>query len=241
MLRCSDVSPPISPMRKDELAAFRSKRDALAAENVRVLSELQASTEAMKTEREYVLVPKEATHVARVARSGKAMFVHYSRQPFRGPVKDSFQIGGRADRGDKPNGLWFSVEGRDDGWRQWCEAENFNVDALAHQTEIVFRDDAKLLCLSSAGTIDIFTHEYGTIPPYAVSDLYQKGDAIDWPRVAEEYEGIIISPYCWRARLDTRWYYGWDCASGVVWCARAVAELRPIATLTSAREATRKE
>ncbi len=23
------------------------------------------------------------------------------------------------------------------------------------------------------------------------------------------------------------WYYGWDCASGVIWDAEAVAELRP--------------
>lgn len=33
---------------------------------------------------------------------------------------------------------------------------------------------------------------------------------IDWPQVAQHYDGIIIAPYCWEMRLDREagWYYG---------------------------------
>jgi hypothetical protein len=42
---------------------------------------------------------------------------------------------------------------------------------------------------------------------------------IDWKKVKKHYKGIIISPYQWKLRLDTRvfWYYGWDCSSGCIW------------------------
>ena len=55
---------------------------------------------------------------------------------------------------------------------------------------------------------------------------------IDWPKVAERYDGIIIAPYQWSRRLDgPMWYYGWDCASGCVWRARAVLELKSMEEL----------
>jgi hypothetical protein len=46
---------------------------------------------------------------------------------------------------------------------------------------------------------------------------------IDWPRVAERFDGVIIAPYQWKHRLELMWYYGWDCASGCIWNARAVS------------------
>ena len=46
-----------------------------------------------------------------------------------------------------------------------------------------------------------------------------------------DYQGIIIAPYLWTRRHheSTGWYYSWDCASGVIWDARAIAELKPLA------------
>lgn len=42
---------------------------------------------------------------------------------------------------------------------------------------------------------------------------------IDWVKVKPLYDGIIITPYQWRCRLDPDifWYYSWDCASGCIW------------------------
>lgn len=48
--------------------------------------------------------------------------------------------------------------------------------------------------------------------------------------IGARYDGIVITPYVWSMRLDRSafWYYGWDCASGCIWNASAVAELVPL-------------
>ena len=38
-------------------------------------------------------------------------------------------------------------------------------------------------------------------------------DALDWSRVMRRFDGLIIAPYIWPCRMDTLWYYGWDCSS----------------------------
>ncbi len=42
---------------------------------------------------------------------------------------------------------------------------------------------------------------------------------LEWDKVKDKYQGIIIAPYQWECRLalETCWYYGWDCASGCIW------------------------
>ncbi len=49
-------------------------------------------------------------------------------------------------------------------------------------------------------------------------------------QVAKLYQGIIIAPYCYSIRLDNDcfWYYPWDCASGCIWDATAIAALVPV-------------
>jgi hypothetical protein len=53
---------------------------------------------------------------------------------------------------------------------------------------------------------------------------------IEWRKVAERFDGIIIAPYIWQRRLDleSSWYYSWDCASGCIWNASAVREIVPM-------------
>lgn len=142
-------------------------------------------------------------------------------------------------RNFKPWGLWVSVKGKDD-WPWWCEAENFRLDQLAIRTIVHLAKDANIKLITSGPEIEAFTAEYG----YDV--LEGKGGnyplrgkiehiQIDWQRVAKEYDGIIIAPYLWSHRLAWRqedgenvhrvsnWYYGWDCASGCIWNAKAIA------------------
>lgn len=131
----------------------------------------------------------------------------------------------------KPHGLWFSVEGEDDGWKWWCEAEGFFTENLAHQTELIFKPDAKLLRISTKDELDAFTKEWLVDISTVVPGLSQRyGYIINWPELAKRYSGIIIAPYIWEARLQpsTFWYYPWDCASGCVWDADAVQELRQL-------------
>lgn len=122
----------------------------------------------------------------------------------------------------KPQGLWVSVKGKND-WRQWCESEDFNVDRLAVETLVALSPDANILHISGPFHIDAFTQEYGT----------GNGYEIDWQSVADKYDGIIIAPYCWERRMSehTPWYYTWDCASGCIWNARAIASLQPMEVL----------
>lgn len=117
----------------------------------------------------------------------------------------------------KPRGFWVSVRGTDD-WYEWCTAENFGIGAIRHT--VTLTPCARILHLNRPVDLDCFHSEY--------SQEFSSGprnQLINWQRVSEEYQGILISPYQWSRRFDTavsHWYYGWDCASGCIWDASAV-------------------
>ena len=150
----------------------------------------------------------------------KVRFIHYSNAPvsLASLVSKSQDISVRAL---KPNGFWFSVDGEGDGWADWCRAEEWGLHRLVAATEVEIGPDARILTLSSAYEIDSFTKEFRG---------GRRHDGIDWPVVAERWQGIIIAPYIWARRMSrhTFWYYGWDCASGCVWDVSSIAALRPI-------------
>ena len=150
----------------------------------------------------------------------KARLLHYSRYPLQ-CVRSRQQ----RDESIKPFGLWVSVEG-DQDWRQWCEEEAFELDALAVEHEVTLKPDANILTLSDSLDVREFGERYMTGRNRYCSYL-------DWSRVANEYSGIIIAPYQWSCRLDqeTFWYYGWDCASGCIWDASAIQRFHMVATL----------
>ena len=148
--------------------------------------------------------------------------IHFSAEPL-GPIESRGQ--NRQATG-KPTGLWVSVEGDEDGWRDWCLSEDFSLDRLAITSRIELADDAQILRVDSAAGID----ELGRL--FGVESEYWTGprpyfDRIDWARVAELYQGIVIAPYIWSRRLNggAFWYYGWDCASGCIWDASAIARI----------------
>jgi len=150
-----------------------------------------------------------------------ARLLHYSAQSIVG--KQIYTRTAECAVEIKPHGLWVSVEGPDD-WKSWCEAEAWGLDHLRAVAEIVVRPDAAILRLSCPAEIDRFHAEF-TAPLYPGE---RSGFGVDWRRVAETYSGIVIAPYQWSRRLDgnARWYYAWDCASGCIWDASAIAEIR---------------
>ena len=150
-------------------------------------------------------------------------FAHYSAEPFSGPVR-STPLAEQTIH-SKPKGFWISVEGNDDGWREWCEGEEFNLEGLAHRTDIELAPNANILWLRDAWKIDEVTARYEGLP-YPTITTYRQ---IDWRPIAEQYQGIIIAPYHWSRRLcdRSRWYYSWDCASGCIWDAAAIVVARP--------------
>jgi hypothetical protein len=114
-----------------------------------------------------------------------------------------------------------SVEGNGDGWLTWCIEEEFNLENLTHIHEVTLSDHANVLRLSNALDLDRFTeryedHDHPRFPRW-----------IRWDRVSDDHQGIIIAPYIWSRRLhsNTRWYYWWDCSSGCIWDADAIADV----------------
>ena len=121
-------------------------------------------------------------------------------------------------RSDKPDGLWVSVDGEDD-WPSWCRSEQWGDVDAKHRYALTLADDANILTLGSVAELRAFTEQYAD----PNKQVHGVDWAIDWARVASEYQGIIIAPYQWPARLTISWYYGWDCASGCIWDASAFA------------------
>jgi hypothetical protein len=143
------------------------------------------------------------------------MRTHYSREsePFT-PHPVMWQ-----QQRDKPLGLWYEVDG---DWRRWVEDERLDwlKDRTLHR---LILGDENILKLRGAGGLDDFTEQYRVPSP----DPLWLSSRIDWPRVADEYDGIEIAPYVWSRRLELSWYYGWDCASGCIWRPRG-ARLEPM-------------
>jgi hypothetical protein len=112
----------------------------------------------------------------------------------------------------KPKGLWVSDDDCEDNWRAWCISEGFRLDRLTYAHEIDIHSSAHLLILGNDPQLDDFTQLF-SVPGKLSHDVGQ----IDWDRVKEQYDGLIISPYVWSQRLELMWYYSWDCASGCIW------------------------
>lgn len=144
---------------------------------------------------------------------------HYSDAPVefrREPViQDGFRF-------DKPRGFWVSVEGEDD-WKTWCEAEEFGLGRLAVEHDVTLTVDANVLLIDSLDALREFADKWKV-------ERGDYRDGIQWAVLEHFYDGIIIAPYQWGARLDpdTSFYYGWDCASGCIWNSDAIESITPV-------------
>lgn len=133
---------------------------------------------------------------------------HYTEQPLVFDRERTYEQGTTSN--GKPRGMWVSIDG-EYGWPEWCRAENWGVERLAHRTPVTLAPNANVLVMGSLAELITFTERYG----YHRWAMW----SIDWTRVEQDYDGVIITPYLWDARLNehTDWYYGWDCASGCIW------------------------
>lgn len=131
----------------------------------------------------------------------------------------------------KPLGFWVSVGDGEGSWKDWCESEQWGLERLVNPIEVTLAESAKILWLTNNSEIMDFTREYDDITAAPgrghAGGLDWTGCYINWPKVAENFDGIIIAPYLSDCRHDLSWYYTWDCASGCIWDARAVADLSP--------------
>lgn len=122
----------------------------------------------------------------------------------------------------KPIGLWISDED-DYGWKEWCEYNS--PDYLGeHAYEIILVYDANILYLKTVQDIEAFTYMYRLDDDLYGMNTYDHVLAIDWDKLAKEYDGIIITPYhsMWTFGTSAVWYMGWDVASGCIWNSKAI-------------------
>jgi len=118
----------------------------------------------------------------------------------------------------KPKGAWWSVGA---SWMNWCEGESWNVGGRVFEVDV---DVFNVLRIRSDDELHAFHAEFSASPKWYDFDASEWN--IDWRQVAERYTGVEIAPYLWRCRLNgpARWYYGWDCASGVTWKPRTIIQ-----------------
>lgn len=124
----------------------------------------------------------------------------------------------------KPRGLWYSVEGNEDGWSDWCRYNEFCETDLqiAHAVEL---DVERVVVIDNGASLLAFQREYCRPHPilaefdkeYAELVGPDRHGVIDWPLVATRYDGIEIAPYQYAHRMGSLWYNTWDCASGCIW------------------------
>ncbi len=154
--------------------------------------------------------------------------IHYTNEEFKLEPREYDQDDFR--RQAKPHGLWISVEGELD-WKSWCEGENYILENLAISYEVKLKKKAKILHLKTDADIFRFTKKYPymkTARPSPEERVTPDTYELDWKKVKEEYQGIIIAPYQWNCRLalGSSWYYGWDCASGCIWDISCIKEFK---------------
>jgi hypothetical protein len=118
----------------------------------------------------------------------------------------------------KPTGLWITDMDCEDNWKNWCEAEKYNLHELRYRYNLSVDDS--LLLLNSMSDLDNLLSTYGDMP----FGLNMETCYINWEPIFKKYKGILITPYIWQrhSTLEHAWYWGWDCASGCIWDISAI-------------------
>lgn len=133
----------------------------------------------------------------------------------------------------KPAGFWVSVQGEND-WVEWCEANAWGNPGPHNEHVVTLDPQANVLLIESREMLDSFTERL-TYPLDASRRGYAPVTHEHWDRnVKPHWDGVIIAPYQWRARRDVGWYYGWDCASGVIWNLDAIESVVAAETVVTA-------
>lgn len=136
--------------------------------------------------------------------SEKPVYIHYGHDKFRvpDPIKNIRFF-------TKPKGgLWASRKDDEDGWKNWCEREEFHLDLLDRSFEFTLKDSANVLVLNDREQLDYlpglnydgyFYNKYEW-----TSECY-----LDFEKLSKEYDAIElanINYFYWAL-------YGWDCNS----------------------------
>lgn len=122
---------------------------------------------------------------------------------------------------DKPKGFWYSCEHE---WLNWVRIEM--PDREEEHYYDVQLDYSKILIIDTFDKFKEFDTKYGVTQSSSYGDRY-----INWKKVSQDYSGIEICPYQYRAKnsmyLEYTWYITWDIASGCIWNKDAIKAIKP--------------
>lgn len=145
--------------------------------------------------------------------SSESRRIHMSKQPIeslrKAVVKQTPEF--------KPRGLWYACG---DEWLEWVRTE-MPTWMSKNFYEVVLSPEANILFIKDSFDMSKFEKKYNA-----------RINFIDWPKVAQDYDGIEICPYNWGERMNRMWYYGWDVASGCIWNTHIVKELRELGDIS---------
>lgn len=141
-------------------------------------------------------------------------WIHWSAKPKERPsAATRLQIGSKPHVGHP---LWVSDE-NDYGWRKWCEDNEFMLSALKHAYEVTFKPTQRVLYIRDDTHLDEFTRLYAVRDPALARYRSMRSMNLDWLAIAAAFDAILITPHLsYPLNNIPMWYYGWDCASGVV-------------------------
>ena len=134
----------------------------------------------------------------------KPVYIHYGHDEFRipDPIKN------RECLFTKPKGgLWASRKDDEDGWKTWCEREEFRLETFDSSFEFTLKDSANVLVLSDLDQLDILPKLNPWDEPYDKSEF--STCYLDFVKLAQKYDAIELVDIC-------KFYwalYGWDCNS----------------------------
>ena len=169
---------------------------------------------------------------------GKKWYLHIYIHNYRlTPIEFKKQkIVDDQETGDKPEGLWTSGLYKDNltnrTWANWVENDRNFGNPLSSEFYIVKIDESKILHISTLKQLNEFTKYY----LYKHQNRFRSRNYtpyIQWDKVAENYDGIDISPYRFNAlrsdaNYDKMWYRGWDVSSQCIWNSRAIIDVKKV-------------
>ena len=161
-------------------------------------------------------------------------WIHWAMKPTRFSSERSTRL----QVGSKPvihRPLWVSDE-NDFGWREWCTYEEFMTENLKYAYEITFKPGPRVLTLATKDQLLEFGRVFQATDEqiglmsdgggHPVDTSTYRSLFLDWQKIADKFDAVLITPFQPELHFmdgRVRWYYGWDCASGVVLDCRCIA------------------
>ena len=107
---------------------------------------------------------------------------------------------------DKPRGFWYAVG--DECIHYLKRTSNNYVEEYLYELQI---NPNSVLILNTEEKVLNFTKQY------SISKYGFEASDINWPKVAENFSGIEISPFFRDLSKNLSWYSTWGIASGCIW------------------------